>query len=219
MDNDCFDLVIKGATELCGILDRVNADRENQRKGELQIIQWEEWRKDRYDKRNYKLAKKRQKYERQKEQHDHELAMEQMRIEKAKQELEYKYRAYEAAIAAEERMQKDQRAAAERIANKKIEFFNYVFNTVNNFYIPLINDLRGQLSEMNAKISPDIPQGERIQLQKQRDNLYDHIDKAEEKFNRCIADLNNNISKIQIQVALPESTRKLLADNTRFIER
>ena len=70
--------------------------------------------------------------------------------------------------------------------------------------------LRIQYAEVQQKITPSTPQAELIALQKERNSISTLISDSEDKFNKCLKDLQQSIS--QVGKGLPKAKVKKLLE-------
>lgn len=213
-DEDFTNTVAQCVGGVLGLAVCFVSDRESQRQFQT-IDPKREYRLAKsYERHAYKLEAKRLKNESKAEKHEYRIKMQKLmnenervrlEAENFRLELAARERAFNKAIKAEERIQKERLAAAERIAMAQIEFLGDTRSLVERFYLPLMESLRRQYSEICTSISPDLPQGEQVQLKQKRESLDSLIVETEEEFNRCMADLNKSV--ITIGSRFPKSKR------------
>ena len=195
------------------------SDRDSQRQIQTINPKREYQLAESYERHAYKLEAKRLKNESKAEKHEYRIKMQELmnenervrlEAENFRLELAAKERAFNKAIEAEERIQKERLVAAERIAMRQIEFLDDTRSLVGRFYLPLMESLRRQYSEICTMISPDLPQGEQVQLKQKRESLDNLIVETEEEFNRCMADLNKSVITIGSRLPKSKNMRKFL---------
>ena len=195
------------------------SDRDSQRQIQTINPKREYQLAESYERHAYKLEAKRLKNKAKAKKHRYHIKMQKLinknekirlEAENFRLELAARERAFNKAIEAEERIQKERLAADERIAIRQIEFLGDTRSLVERFYLPLMESLRRQYSEICTRISPDLPQGEQVQLKQKRESLDNLIVETEEEFNRCMADLNKSVITIGSRFPKSKTMRKFL---------